>query len=553
MSEADAELTRACAHRKRQHAGDADDRDRQRHEREAAEDERVQSIGCEHLGAYVLQGCRPFDRLLRRHLANDARNRRHQRVRILHARAYEQPAADPRAIDRHHRPRHDVLVVDVRGDAHDAPRFAADAAELQEVRLGPHEPAVKGGLDAREHPLRQALTDDDQIVAVARVVVSEIAAGNDRHIQRCKKSRRRSAPAGPRIFLTVRPREPFDRELSAERLTEPIPPGHRRSERHAIDAGQLLDLPHDVLVERDSLIRRPAVGDHRHVHREHLPRLEAGRRALQRDERRQQHAGAREQHERRGDLRDGKQPEAAVRARRDAHASVGESKAAGGVGRRQARHEREQHRCGQGQAHADPQQACVDGQVEGANREAGRISAEDWHYPQRDDHTENRPDAAEQQAFREQRSAQRARTGAERRPYGQLAFPPDRSGQDQVRDVGARDDEDQRRRGQQDEEHRSRPRCDLIPQQLRVDPEVGLRRVRLGVFLEDGAVDGAQLGARRLEIRAGRKAAEQFRHPMGAARHHRCRQVVRARDDVRDDLGFGRIGHRWFEDADDRR
>ncbi len=163
------------------------------------------------------------------------------------------------------------------------------------------------------------------------------------------------------------------------------------------------------------------------------------------------------------------------------------------------------------------------------------------------------PDAAEQQAFREQRSAQRARTGAERRPYGQLAFPPDRSGQDQVRDVGARDDEDQRRRGQQDEEHRSRPRCDLIPQQLRVDPVVGLRRIRLGVFREDGAVDGAQLGARRLEIRAGRKAAEQLRHPMGAARHHRCRQVVRARDDVRDDLGFGRIGHRWFEDADDRR
>ena len=36
----------------------------------------------------------------------------------------------------------------------------------------------------------------------------------------------------------------------------------------------------------------------------------------------------------------------------------------------------------------------------------------------------------------------------------------------------------------------------------------------------------------------------QLRHPMGAARHHRGRQVVRARHDVRDDLGFGRIGHR---------
>jgi hypothetical protein len=126
--------------------------------------------------------------------------------------------------------------------------------------------------------------------------------------------------------------------------------------------------------------------------------------------------------------------------------------------------------------------------------------AEDWRRPQRDDHTKNGAAAAEQQAFREQRLAQPAGADAERRPYGQLAFPPDRSGQDQVRDVGARNDEDQCRRGQQDEQHRSRPRCDLIPQQLRVDPEVGLRRVRLRVFLEDGAVDGAELGARGLEI-----------------------------------------------------
>jgi hypothetical protein len=60
-----------------------------------------------------------------------------------------------------------------------------------------------------------------------------------------------------------------------------------RSDRHAIDAGQLFDLPHDVLVERDDLIRRPAVGHHRHAHREHPPRLEAGRRSLQRDQLRQ--------------------------------------------------------------------------------------------------------------------------------------------------------------------------------------------------------------------------------------------------------------------------
>jgi putative ABC transport system permease protein len=101
---------------------------------DAAEHERVKSIGCEHLGAYVLQRCRPFDRLVRRHLANDARDRRHQPVRIFHLRVHEQPPAVPklagRVIDRRCRPGHDVLVVNVRGHAHDPPRLTADTAEL---------------------------------------------------------------------------------------------------------------------------------------------------------------------------------------------------------------------------------------------------------------------------------------------------------------------------------------------------------------------------------------------------------------------------------------
>jgi hypothetical protein len=46
------------------------------------------------------------------------------------------------------------------------------------------------GIHAWDRPLRQALTDDDHVVAVARVVVNEIATGNARHVQRGKESRR---------------------------------------------------------------------------------------------------------------------------------------------------------------------------------------------------------------------------------------------------------------------------------------------------------------------------------------------------------------------------
>ena len=56
-----------------------------------------------------------------------------------------------------------------------------------------------------------------------------------------------------------------------------------------------------------------------------------------------------------------------------------------------------------------------------------------------------------------------------------------------------------------------------------------------------------------IEIRAGREPAEQFRHAVHAAVDHRRREVVRARDDVRDEFGFGRVRHRRFEHADDGR
>lgn len=54
------------------------------------------------------------------------------------------------------------------------------------------------GIDARERPLRWALTDDDHVVAVAPVVVNEIATGNSRHVQWSKESRRHAGLAARR-------------------------------------------------------------------------------------------------------------------------------------------------------------------------------------------------------------------------------------------------------------------------------------------------------------------------------------------------------------------
>ena len=152
------------------------------------------------------------------------------------------------------------------------------------------------------------------------------------------------------------------------------------------------------------------------------------------------------------------------------------------VGRRQARHERQQHRGDQRQPGAHPQHAGIDREVQRAHREARSVARQHRHHRPRDQHAEHRAGAAEQQAFGEQRPAQRAGAGAERRADRQLPFAANRPRQNQVGDVRAGDDEHQRRGREQHQQNGSRRRRDLVAQPHRVDAKVGLRRIRFGML-----------------------------------------------------------------------
>ena len=173
-----------------------------------------------------------LDRLIGRQVADDPRDRRHQRVGIG-PRVHEQAAAADllleRVIDGHRRPRHDVLVVHVGRDADDAPRRRADVDELHH-RIGPHQLAVDGVL-VREHPLRQALADDDDLLAVAAVGVVEVAAGDDRHAQRREESGRHGAEPRARIFFAVRLGVALAGELDAADRSAGVAPRHRACRR----------------------------------------------------------------------------------------------------------------------------------------------------------------------------------------------------------------------------------------------------------------------------------------------------------------------------------
>ena len=71
------------------------------------------------------------------------------------------------------------------------------------------------------------------------------------------------------------------------------------------------------------------------------------------------------------------------------------------------------------------------------------------------------------------------------------------------------------------------------------------------MVLHHRRVDRSQLGARLFERDAGREPAEQLGHAVDAAGRHGGGEVVRAGDDVGDELRFGGIGDGRLEHADD--
>jgi hypothetical protein len=72
------------------------------------------------------------------------------------------------------------------------------------------------------------------------------------------------------------------------------------------------------------------------------------------------------------------------------------------------------------------------------------------------------------------------------------------------------------------------------------------------VLFLHGGVHRAQLGAGLVESGAGSKLTEKFGHAMDAAGDHGGGKMMRADDQVADNLSVRRIGHRGFKDADDR-
>ena len=247
----------------------------------------------------------------------------------------------------------------------------SDVDELHH-RVGPHDVAVDGVLIGK-HAARQALADDHHLFPALAVAFVEIAARDEGHAQRREESRRDGAEASARILLARPFHMAIGGEFEARAEGAGIAPRHHGAHRHVVHARQFADLAQGLPIEAEHLLGRLAVRHHGHVHRQHLARLQPGLRGLQCQQRLQQHAGAGQQDEGRGDLRDREDALPSGGIARQARAPAGQP-AMRAVCRGQARHERQQHRRHQGEAHGHPQHAGIHREIERADAESRGVS-----------------------------------------------------------------------------------------------------------------------------------------------------------------------------------
>src|SRR5581483_3785605 len=87
-----------------------------------------------------------------------------------------------RMIDGQHWAGHDVLIIDIGRNAHDAAWLRAHINELDHG-ISPKDMPVDGVL-IREHALREALTHDDDRLAAFSIGIIEIATSDDGDAER---------------------------------------------------------------------------------------------------------------------------------------------------------------------------------------------------------------------------------------------------------------------------------------------------------------------------------------------------------------------------------
>ena len=455
-----------------------------------------------------------------------------------------------RMVYGHCRTRHHVLIIDIGRDPDNAPRRGADLDEFHH-RIGPHDVSVHGIL-IREHPLRKALAYDHDRLAIFSIRLVEIAAGNDRDTERREEARGHGAESRARIFFAWLRGRGLRLRTGIRGRSARFAPRNEVPSATRSTPGSCVMRRDRFLVETEDLFRRTSVRDHRDIQREHMVRIEAGLRRLQREQRLQQHARAGQQDERRGNLGHREHSKPPARAAGDPQAAARQAEAVRRVGRRQARDKRQQHR-----GH-ERQPTPTHSRLESTVRSSARTEKRDAYRARiatigraiSTPENAPAPQSSRLSASSVRRSAPVLAPSAAR-----IASSPSRR-TDRARIRFATFEQAMMKISADAASSTSstvRAR-DVIWSRSRT---ASIRKSAFG-----GYDSGCSFTIAPWTVRSSARAAS--RVAPGASRpnssvirwtrpgHHRRRKMMRAGDDVGDDFGFRRIRHRRLQHADDR-
>ena len=204
----------------------------------------------------------------------------------------------------------------------------------------------------------------------------------------------------------------LDREGEADTESLRVTPGNAETGGDALQAGERRDPANELAIEVLLLLRRPAADDRGEIDGQDARGVEGWRLGRQVMEGAQQEAGAREEQERGGDLRDREGAEPPVRAG-GASGSAGAEPGGGRLCGGQPRDVGEEDRRDQGQADAEPDEGGVEVEVVRAHGEPRRIPAENRDHRGGDEERPGHTRSTQQEALGEQRPPQRRRAGPE--------------------------------------------------------------------------------------------------------------------------------------------
>src|SRR5437667_10478204 len=194
----------------------------------------------EHRSAVIFERSGVLNELIRGHVTNNARDRRHQRIGI-YTRVDEQTAAKQWTlfkgiIDGERALRDDMHIVNIRGDANDALQLRRGLARDFQDWIGPEHGLIDGVLTG-EYALREGLANDCDGVFGLNVEFVEIATRNDGNAQRRKEPGRDNTNLRAGVVFARGLNVTVDVELQAGTRTG-IAPGTHHTAGGLIDTGK---------------------------------------------------------------------------------------------------------------------------------------------------------------------------------------------------------------------------------------------------------------------------------------------------------------------------